>query len=229
MDLDDPSLADFEDPAPSENLSLPLPDVADSTRTKRPSKRRLRYRAEVEVTGRRYKGRRVSRADVDLDARSIGLFDDDDILGSSNVKLISNVEDEDNVQSNEEPDSQVSSEPSDVEAGQDDNSGDDPGDVDSAEEAALVPGSDDGSDDSHGSGGDSDDDGDNSSQRNEKLNANGLSSDKSERYRVSGATRLVTEQRAILERLNSSKRADEDRAAAVRFQKVSPHSSLVSV
>lgn len=73
MDADE--LLSFEDPAPERGGALPTASE-ESVLERPPSKRRLRYRPDVEVSGRRYKGHRVSRAHVELDTRSIGLFDD---------------------------------------------------------------------------------------------------------------------------------------------------------
>lgn len=80
-------VSEFEDPSPSPAFSAPSapipetplpnnkPDVEPPI--KQPRKRKLPFRADVSIDGRRYKGKRVSRGEVDLDAASLGLLEEE--------------------------------------------------------------------------------------------------------------------------------------------------------
>lgn len=65
MDDDNLSIAAFEDPAPQTSSTPHVLDV-DTASNKAP-KRRLRYRPDIDVSGKKYDGRKVSRSDLDLD------------------------------------------------------------------------------------------------------------------------------------------------------------------
>lgn len=83
IDLD---LSEFENPRPTristsaEPPKAPSSDGEEFSREHAPpsrsKKRKLPYRADVVVEGRRYKGKRVSRGEADLDVEAIGLLDD---------------------------------------------------------------------------------------------------------------------------------------------------------
>lgn len=214
MDLDD-TLAVFEDPAPTKKRTKSTPNV-DQGSTRPASKRRLRYRPEVEVSGRRYKGRRVSRADIQLDREAIGLFDDDGIIDDavpvSNRDPVSRVDGE--------HDSELSDESSFVgspELGDPTSTG---------QESDVGDGGDSGVGDGHSEddfdGPSGCDSGGKVSHDSEGLDVDGfpkrIPGDSSlDRNRA----QLSAEQRVIMDRLQSVKKDDEDRATAVRFQKVS--------
>lgn len=87
-------LSEFENPAPTRTPTLTVPPVL-SARSPSPSaaedenlkdhpplsrsrKRKLPYRADVVVEGRRYKGKRVSRGEAELDVEALGLRDESD-------------------------------------------------------------------------------------------------------------------------------------------------------
>lgn len=65
MDDDDFGIAALEDPAPQASSAPHVLDV--DTASKKAPKRRLRYRPDIDVSGKRYDGRKVSRSDLDLD------------------------------------------------------------------------------------------------------------------------------------------------------------------
>lgn len=103
FDLDS---SEFEDPAPTgpaSNKSVLLHDESSSFEEKklakpslpaihtssRPKKRKLPYRADVVLEGKRYRGRRVSRGDADLDVDTLGVLHDneggDDVVGAASA------------------------------------------------------------------------------------------------------------------------------------------------
>lgn len=75
MEDDEYGIAAFENPAPTKDTSHYL-DVTSSGKVRKAPKRKLRYRPEIDVSGDRYKGKRATRAELELDPASLGLFDD---------------------------------------------------------------------------------------------------------------------------------------------------------
>lgn len=72
-------LSAFEDPAPSSlskgQLEASLPVPKDTVPVPR---QRLALKADIQLEGNKYKGRRVSRSDVELDHETLGLLNDSD-------------------------------------------------------------------------------------------------------------------------------------------------------
>lgn len=167
---DDWDISAFEDPAPSKSTPADslLPKSVPNTTT---SKRRLRYRPDVAVNGRKYRGRRVSRSDAHLDSRSLGLFED-----------------------------------SDVESEEKHNDGSKRADLSRNEQSTIND-----DDDDVDADADADAGGGLTSPMELDISGNGDGSLPNE---------VEQEERKIAERLSAVKRADEERASAVRNQKV---------
>lgn len=78
MDILTADLAEFEDPAPLQSNGVAeepknlKQDGSNSTRNKLP------FRADIELSSKRYKGERKSRSDVELDTETLGILDDVD-------------------------------------------------------------------------------------------------------------------------------------------------------
>lgn len=79
---DDFGLGQFEDPAPNTIGTDALSAIVSGAPRVAP-KRRLRFRADVDVSDRRYKGRRVTREDIELDNRSLGLLKNEHELAAN--------------------------------------------------------------------------------------------------------------------------------------------------
>lgn len=95
---DNLGLEEFEDPAPSKS-TVDAASTIVPTAPQNALSRRLRFRAEVDVSDRRYRGRRVTREDVELDGRSLGLLNEERISSdyeeaSSLHELDENIDDE---------------------------------------------------------------------------------------------------------------------------------------
>lgn len=219
MDLNE-NLVLFEDPAPSRKRSnSSIAGVKPSTRLT--LKRRLRYRPDVEVTGSRYKGRRVSRADVDLDRQAIGLFDDDDDDGDpvSNHNPISGVDGKLNPGPDGESDSLGSSASGDIVSMDQDSDESEEDDGDVGKDSSLKDNghrSDEPSSDVSSS-----DDDDGPSGKASRRDGIALSSLNVKEPHRRNSGQLSIHQRSFIERLHSTRKDDEDRATAVRSQKVS--------
>lgn len=79
-------ISQFEDPSPSpvnpatEELIPTTPPFENGSETKPPTrrarKRKLPFRADITVDGKRYRGKRISRGEADLDVESLGLLED---------------------------------------------------------------------------------------------------------------------------------------------------------
>lgn len=81
----DVDLSVYEDPAPkddSRNL-LTAPALPEPIKFSR--KRKLPFRPDVAVEGRKYKGRRVSRSDAELDPDTLGLFDEEELSSDDGI------------------------------------------------------------------------------------------------------------------------------------------------
>lgn len=93
MGVFDLDVSDLDDPAPAPSTTpnvlfqsgpfpaqddVKKPSFSASRLSKRPQKRKLPYRADVVLEGSRYKGRRVSRDDADMDVETIGLLNGDE-------------------------------------------------------------------------------------------------------------------------------------------------------
>lgn len=80
-------VSEFEDPSPSPTDTAPSAPILERSLpnnepqveppTKQPRKRKLPFRADVSIDGKRYKGKRVSRGEIDLDAASLGLLEEE--------------------------------------------------------------------------------------------------------------------------------------------------------
>lgn len=160
----------FEDPAPKKSAGSE--DLFLLSGSEKSSKRRLRYRADVEVSGPKYRGRKISRLDAGLDSRSIGLFDDHDNGPDEQEDTVGGDEEEDgsNVVSVGNTDDEEGSTSVDHEGNEDLQQSDFPIRSNTEKDSLLE---------------------------------------------------LEKEERAIAERLATSKRIDGERASAVRSQKVS--------
>lgn len=97
MDGDTFDIEFFEDPAPNKS-SAPSGSIVQSDELTKAARRRLRFRSDVNVSGRRYKGRRVSRADAELESQSLGHCEGESLDNSPPPTGDGNIASEDDVQ-----------------------------------------------------------------------------------------------------------------------------------
>lgn len=100
LDIDLDALADPAPDVVKPNLpslsknSVSTEDTREGVTKKRPRKRKLPYRADVIVNGKKYKGKRVTRDEADLDVNDLGIGSENDLV-ESEQEAETNKEDKD--------------------------------------------------------------------------------------------------------------------------------------
>lgn len=115
-------LAEFEDPAPQQANGIDEEPKNLKRNDSRATKNKLPFKADIELSSRKYKGERKSRSDVGLDTETLGILDEtedverkeqssaDDIGDDSDMDDDVLLNDEDS-ESDEEVDSDIPIEP----------------------------------------------------------------------------------------------------------------------